>query len=64
MSLRQQQAPKDHEAVQISLRTALILMLFTAAFTTLIAFAYLPTRDTIAASANGRLIQNTQRQLR
>ena len=51
MSLRQQQAPKDHEAVQISLRTALILMLFTAAFTTLMAFAYLATRDTIAASA-------------
>ena len=51
MSLQQQQAPKDHEAVQISLRTALILMLFTAAFTTLMAFAYLATRDTIAASA-------------
>lgn len=51
MSTQQQQTPKDHEAIQISLRTALILMLFTAAFTTLMAFAYLATRDTIVASA-------------
>jgi len=43
--------PKTHSAFSISLRTAVILLLFTASFTALMAVTYLATRDTIAASA-------------
>ena len=39
-------------AVRISLRTALILLLFTVAFTALMAVTYFATKDTIAASAD------------
>lgn len=38
-------------AVRISLRTAAILLLFTVAFTALMALTYLATKDTIAVSA-------------
>ncbi len=45
------QAPQTRNAVIISLRTALILLLFTVAFTALMAMIYLATKNTIAASA-------------
>lgn len=38
-------------ALRISLRTAVILLLFTIAFTALMAITYFATKDTIAASA-------------
>jgi electron transport complex protein RnfG len=41
----------SHSAINISLRTAVILLLFTSSFTALMAVTYLATKDTIAASA-------------
>lgn len=41
----------SHSAINISLRTALILLLFSVAFTAMMAVAYFATKDTIAASA-------------